>query len=102
MKKLLVVVCTLMLSASAMAQQTIKSQIAELRQKIEAQQQQLNGLSQRVSEVEQLNVDLRKAMNFGKGITTAQCSNGVTYKLISLIEKITTCKDIRKNNQLLQ
>ena len=62
MKKLLVVVCTLMLSASAMAQQTIKSQIAELRQKIEAQQQQLNGLSQRVSEVEQLNVDLRKAM----------------------------------------
>ena len=89
MKKLLVVVCTLMLSASAMAQQTIKSQIAELRQKIEAQQQQLN-------------VDLRKAMNFGKGITTAQGSNGVTYKLISLIEKITTCKDIRKNNQLLQ
>ena len=67
-----------MLSASAMAQQTIKSQIAELRQKIEAQQQQLNGLSQRVSEVEQLNVDLRKAMNFGKGIKTAQGSNGVT------------------------
>ena len=45
MKKLLVVVCTLMLSASAMAQQTIESQITELKQKIEAQQQQLNGLS---------------------------------------------------------
>ena len=39
MKKLLVVVCTLMLSVSAMAQQTIESQIAELKQKIEAQQQ---------------------------------------------------------------
>ena len=36
MKKLLVVVCTLMLSASAMAQQTIESQITELKQKIEA------------------------------------------------------------------
>ncbi|WP_304152794.1 hypothetical protein [Hoylesella buccalis] len=84
MKKLLVVVCTLMLSVSAMAQQTIESQIAELKQKIEAQQQQLNGLSQRVSEVEQLNVDLRKAMDFGKAITTTQGSNGVTYKLISL------------------
>jgi len=84
MKKLLVVVCTLMLSASAMAQQTIESQITELKQKIEAQQQQLNGLSQRVSEVEQLNVDLRKAMDFGKAITTMQGSNGITYKLISL------------------
>ena len=84
MKKLLVGVCTLMLSVSAMAQQTVESQITELKQKIEAQQQQLNGLSQRVSEVEQLNVDLRKAMNFGKAITTAQGGNGVTYKLISL------------------
>ena len=36
MKKLLVVVCTLMLSVSAMAQQTIESQITELKQKIEA------------------------------------------------------------------
>lgn len=102
MKKVLVVVCTLMLSASAMAQQTIESQIAELKQKIEAQQQQLNGLSQRVSEVEQLNVDLRKAMDFGKAITTMQGSSSVTYKLISLIEKITISKDIRKNNQSLQ
>lgn len=84
MKKVLVVICTLMLSASAMAQQTVESQITELKQKIEAQQQQLNGLSQRVSEVEQLNVDLRKAMDFGKAITTMQGSNGVTYKLISL------------------
>ena len=102
MEKLFVDVCAKMLSISVMVQQTFESQISELKQKIEAQQQQLNGLSQRVSEVEQLNVDLRKAMNFGKGITTAQGSNGVTYKLISLIEKITTCKDIRKNNQLLQ
>lgn len=38
----------------------------------------MNGLSRRVSEVEQLNIDLRKA------ITTTQSSNGVTYKLISL------------------
>lgn len=71
MKKLLVFAGALMLSVSAMAQHTLESQIAELKQKTEAQQQQLNGLSLRVSEVEQLNVDLRKAMNFGKAITTA-------------------------------
>lgn len=84
MKKLLFFAGALMLSVSAMAQQTLESQIVELKQKTEAQQQQLNGLSRRVSEVEQLNVDLRKAMNFGKAITTAPGSNGVTYKLISL------------------
>lgn len=84
MKKLLVFAGALMLSVSAMAQHTLDSQIAELKQKAEAQQQQLNGLSHRVSEVEQLNVDLRKAMNFGKAITTASGSNDVTYKLISL------------------
>ena len=84
MKKLLVAVFSMMLSASAMAQQPLESQVIELKQKIEAQQQQLNGLSRRVSEVEQLNIDLRKAMDFGKGITTAQGDNGVTYKLISL------------------
>ena len=55
-----------------------------------------------MSEVEQLNVDLRKAMDFGKAITTMQGSSSVTYKLISLIEKITISKDIRKNNQSLQ
>ena len=65
MKKLLVFAGALMLSVSAMAQHTLESQIAELKQKTEAQQQQLNGLSLRVSEVEQLNVDLRKAMTFG-------------------------------------
>lgn len=78
MRKLLFVVCGLMLSFSAMAQQPLESQVIELKQKIEARQQQLNGLSRRVSEVEQLNIDLRKA------ITTTQSSNGVTYKLISL------------------
>ena len=70
MRKLLFVVCGLMLSFSAMAQQPLESQVIELKQKIEAQQQQLNGLSRRVSEVEQLNIDLRKAMDFGKVITT--------------------------------
>ena len=84
MRKLLFVVCGLMLSFSAMAQQPLESQVIELKQKIEARQQQLNGLSRRVSEVEQLNIDLRKAMDFGKAITTTQGSNGVTYKLISL------------------
>lgn len=78
MRKLLFVVCGLMLSFSTMAQQPLESQVIELKQKIEARQQQLNGLSRRVSEVEQLNIDLRKA------ITTTQSSNGVTYKLISL------------------
>ena len=78
MRKLLFVVCGVMLSFSAMAQQPLESQVIELKQKIEVQQQQLNGLSRRVSEVEQLNIDLRKA------ITTTQSSNGVTYKLISL------------------
>lgn len=38
MKKLLFVVCGLMLSFSAMAQQPLESQITELKQKIEAQQ----------------------------------------------------------------
>ena len=84
MRKLLFVVCGLMLSFSAMAQQPLESQVIELKQKIEARQQQLNGLSRRVSEVEQLNIDLRKTMDFGKAITTTQGSNGVTYKLISL------------------
>ena len=70
MRKLLFVVCGLMLSFSAMAQQPLESQVIELKQKIEAQQQQLNGLSRRVSEVEQLNIDLCKAMDFGKVITT--------------------------------
>lgn len=84
MKKLLVTVFSLMLSFSVMAQQPLESQVIELKQKIEAQQQQLNGFSRCASEVEQLNIDLRKAMNFGKAITTAQGSNGVTYKLISL------------------
>jgi hypothetical protein len=102
MRKLLFVVCGVMLSFSAMAQQPLESQVIELKQKIEAQQQQLNGLSRRVSEVEQLNIDLRKAMDFGKAITTMQGSSSVTYKLISLIEKITISKDIRKNNQSLQ
>lgn len=102
MRKLLFVVCGVMLSFSAMAQQPLESQVIELKQKIEVQQQQLNGLSRRVSEVEQLNIDLRKAMDFGKAITTMQGSSSVTYKLISLIEKITISKDIRKNNQSLQ
>lgn len=102
MRKLLFVVCGVMLSFSAMAQQPLESQVIELKQKIEAQQQQLNGLSRRVSEVEQLNINLRKAMDFGKAITTMQGSSSVTYKLISLIEKITISKDIRKNNQSLQ
>ncbi|WP_278537380.1 hypothetical protein [Prevotella denticola] len=102
MRKLLFVVYGVMLSFSAMAQQPLESQVIELKQKIEAQQQQLNGLSRRVSEVEQLNIDLRKAMDFGKAITTMQGSSSVTYKLISLIEKITISKDIRKNNQSLQ
>ena len=101
-RKLLFVVCGVMLSFSAMAQQPLESQVIELKQKIEVQQQQLNGLSRRVSEVEQLNIDLRKAMDFGKAITTMQGSSSVTYKLISLIEKITISKDIRKNNQSLQ
>ena len=52
-----------------MVQQTFESQISELKQKIEAQQRQLNGLSQRASKVEQFKVDLRKAMDFGKAIT---------------------------------
>ena len=39
MEKLFVVVCTMMLSISVMARQTIESQISELKQKIEAQQQ---------------------------------------------------------------
>ena len=69
MKKLLVAVFSMMLSASAMAQQPLESQVIELKQKIEAQQRQLNGLSQRVSKVEQFKVDLRKAMDFGKAIT---------------------------------
>lgn len=102
MRKLLFVVCGVMLSFSVMAQQPLESQVIELKQKIEVQQQQLNGLSRRVSEVEQLNIDLRKAMDFGKAITTMQGSSSVTYKLISLIEKITISKDIRKNNQSLQ
>lgn len=102
MRKLLFVVCGVMLSFSAMAQQPLESQVIELKQKIEVQQQQLNGLSRRVSEVEQLNIDLRKATDFGKAITTMQGSSSVTYKLISLIEKITISKDIRKNNQSLQ
>lgn len=102
MRKLLFVVCGVMLSFSAMAQQPLESQVIELKQKIEVQQQQLNGLSRHVSEVEQLNIDLRKAMDFGKAITTMQGSSSVTYKLISLIEKITISKDIRKNNQSLQ
>jgi len=55
-----------------------------------------------VSEVEQLIVDLRIAMDFGKAITAMQGSSNVTNELISLIEKITTSKDIRNNNQLLQ
>jgi len=84
MRKLLFVVYGVMLSFSAMAQQPLESQVIELKQKIEAQQQQLHGLSRRVSEVEQLNIDLRKAMDFGKAITTMQGSNGITYKLISL------------------
>ena len=69
MRKLLFVVCGVMLSFSAMAQQPLESQVIELKQKIEAQQRQLNGLSQRVSKVEQFKVDLRKAMDFGKAIT---------------------------------
>jgi len=59
----------------------------------------LNGLSQRVSEVEQLIVDLRIAMDFSKAITAMQGSSNVTNEFISLIEKITTSKDIRNNNQ---
>ena len=69
MEKLFVDVCAKMLSISVMVQQTFESQISELKQKIEAQQRQLNGLSQRASKVEQFKVDLRKAMDFGKAIT---------------------------------
>lgn len=39
MRKLLFVVCGLMLSFSAMAQQPLESQVIELKQKIEARQQ---------------------------------------------------------------
>lgn len=67
MEKLFVDVCAKMLSISVMVQQTFEIQISELKQKIEAQQRQLNGLSQRVSKVEQFKVDLRKADGLWQG-----------------------------------
>ena len=47
MKKLLVFAGALMLSVSAMAQHSLDSQIAELKQKAEAQQQQLKAAMDR-------------------------------------------------------
>lgn len=72
------------LSLTASAQQTVEAQMGQLKQQVETLQRQMDDLSKRLAGVEQLNVDLRKALDFGKPITTVQGKNGVTYKLISL------------------
>lgn len=84
-KKYLISALFCAMSMTAVAQNADSERIAKLESAVETLRQQVSGLSQRLAGVEQLNLDLRKALDFGKPITTAQGRNGVTYQLISLV-----------------
>lgn len=64
--------------------QSTEDKLSILQQRVEKLQQQVTAISHRLSEVEQLNIDLRKALDFGKPVTTAQGANGVTYKILNI------------------
>ena len=84
MKKLLLFIGLSCLVLSANAQKPLEAKVADLEQKIESITTQMNGLSQRLSEVEQLNIRLRKALDYGKPITSAKGQSGVTYNILSV------------------
>ncbi len=84
MRKISVVLILLYISISSQAQSAGQENLAALQKQVDRLQQEVAGLSQRVSSVEQLNIDLRKALDFGQPVATAQGANGVTYKILSL------------------
>ena len=85
MKKLLAIAALCLLSGSAFAQQSVEAQVKDLKAQVTTLQSEVQGLSQRLASVEQLNITLRKALNFGQPITTATGKYGVTYNLLSIV-----------------
>lgn len=66
------------------AQSPVEARIGELEKKIDDLIVRTDALSQRLVEVEQLNIRLRKALDFGKPILTIEGSSGITYHITAL------------------
>ena len=58
--------------------------MSDLEEKVNNLTAQTEALSRRLSEVEQLNIRLRKALDFGKPVTMIEGSSGITYSVIAL------------------
>lgn len=84
-KKYLISAIFCAMSVAAAAQNTDSERFGRLEKTVETLQQQVSGLSQRLDGVEQLNLDLRKALDFGMPITATQGRNDLTYRLLSLV-----------------
>lgn len=72
-------------ATAASAQTTVEERLTAMERQLTTMQQQMGSLSQRLVGVEQLNTELRKALDFGKPVVTAKGMNGVTYNVISLV-----------------
>ena len=83
MKRLLLTFIAFM-AINAYAQQQAPT-IETLQKQLTSLEEQIKALESRVASVEQLNSDLRKAIHFGKAITSAtDLTNDVTYNIISV------------------
>ena len=84
MTKKILLIFTLLSCTVFTIGQTVEDKVKAIQGQIEKLQRQVASISQRLTEVEQLNIDLRKSLDFGKPITIAQGANDVTYKILSV------------------
>lgn len=84
MKKILFSLALFCASMFSFAQTPLETKVSELEKKVDALTTQTSGLSQRLSEVEQMNIRLRKAHDFGKPITSIEGQYGISYHLTAV------------------
>ena len=91
MTKKILLIFTLLSCTVFTIGQTVEDKVKAIQGQIEKLQRQVASISQRLTEVEQLNIDLRKSLDFGKPITIAQGANDVTYKILSVEDNYCHC-----------
>lgn len=85
MKKILLALLMSLIATTTFAQSSsVEVKVGELGKRIDSLVLKIDALSQRLVEVEQLNIRLRKALDFGKPITTIEGKSGVSYRLLAL------------------
>lgn len=84
MKKVLITLILSCIGIMTYAQSPLEVRVSELEKKIDEIIARTDALSQRLVEVEQLNIRLRKALDFGKPIMTIEDSSSITYHIIAL------------------